>query len=202
MMTDNTNNNVDNLAQLPETFTYDSSDIDRLMTRPSLRDGIWCKFTVKEAKKGRSQKGNLNAVLTVAPVDENDIPRTPTVTVWVAQPFEITDAEKAQKTLDRAREYLRAVTPDLPRYPRYDKDTKTFMTDDGEALDSATATTKKREAIIAAMTMLQRRWADIGQYVGDTFYAQVRKDGDFTSLRYFRSAPPTDAEVVTSKFGA
>lgn len=191
-------------TEVPAILNYDDTDIDRSVARPVLKDG-WMKFIVTGAKTGLSKKGNPQFTLTVKPLDGNDIPKGPSTAIWVQVPFGVPmDAETQQKTLDRSREYLRAtMNGELKRYPKWDKETSQFVDDVGNPLDKETANTLKKEAVRQCFGILQAEWADGGKgFVGDTFYAKVSKDGDFTRVQYFRASPPDDAEIITENFSA
>jgi hypothetical protein len=196
---------------VPEEIGYDSSDVKRAATRPSLRttaSNEWMQFVVKgPATKSVSQKHNYTLAMECAPLDATGSPRFPTVKNRLTIPVANKEVEghKAPNTAGICRGYLEAVgAKGILATARWNSDAGGWVKPDGTVIprdQKGTADKYNEDAAESVIQAMLARWKDPSMFERDTFYAQVKRDGQNINLVNITGTLPGDAVLITEKFG-
>ena len=167
--------------QVPTDVKFDESDVERLSIYPHLADGYY-KGVVRSVKNGVSKKGNIMQVLEVAPLDDADVPRRPTISLYLCPPINnpnLAGHVAPDWTVSKSQQYLRAVdAKNFPHFPK--REGAVFTNEFGNTMSVEEASITKKKLILKIGQEMQRRWKDPNIYEGETFFFKVTTNVDDT----------------------
>lgn len=209
---------MSNEKNLPVDISFTNEDREAIGKRPAPKTGVFMKFRTIEAVTAESANGHLMITETACPVDaDGNLVRNLSARTMMIVPTRNADWEKrtGRKHEFRSKKngqpfdpfdgcYQRLVASDssLPRYPRRDKETKTYLTRDGEVVENVKEY-RKNVVEAAVLAKLQRVWRDTDILVGQEFYGVLEQDeGGYLNIKKLRGEPPAEEPVVTAGFFA
>lgn len=185
---------------------FNEVDEKRLSRPGQLKEGLF-KVIVSDARQSAHPKTNdLEVTLTLAPLDSNDNPRSPTTRYRLPIPIsnpEVsghtpTDVDRQKKKL---RKFIEAVAPGtLPKFPRKQED-GSYVTADGEVMTKAMWTELETTSNRLALQKAKTWFNDPATLNTEVFYAFIKNDGEYANV-FWVSSEAGDKEVITESFAA
>jgi hypothetical protein len=189
-------------SMIPDEIEFTNEDVTRDLARPRLRGDTVYWGECVSAKRNAWPKGSLYLEMTWAPRDEDGKRRGPMTRYKLTVPFAnpLKPEVKIPNTIGFVHNFLNALYPaDFPHFPRYNKADGTFVTDDGQVVDSATAKTLEKEIVTKVRNKIKEYWSNPQLLVGEISYFKV-KDDQYREISELFTEPPPGVEVRLSDF--
>lgn len=189
---------------IPDEIDFTNADVERDLVRPKLRGGTvyWGKCT--SAKKAVWPKGKIYLEMVWNPMDSTGKTRGPSTRYKLTLPFANPNKLEAgiPNTLGFCHNFLNALYPaEFPRFPRYNKVDGTFVTEDGQAVDKATAGSLERQIVTKVRAKIKEYWSNPQSLVNEIGFMLI-KDDEYREVEEVYSEAPPGVDVCMSDFAA
>ena len=194
------------VVAVPEEISFTETEMNAEETFELLPEGSY-RLGVTTVRGIAKKDGDLTLLIECRAQDAEERPFGPEVTAWVTIPKANPNVpgHQAPKTYD-VRKFAGALDVNFPKFAMYNSETKTFLTDSGDVVDSTAAKALKAEANKAARVISGKWWNNKDLLIDEMFYAQVyhnvsKKNGNtYANVRTstLSATPPADETVKTS----
>lgn len=199
-------------TELPDSISFDNSDLDRDMIRRQLRPNTWYRGKCANASVGVWPKGSLFLETQWAPINAEGQVKSPYAKSRLTLPFINKNRPdmKVPGTIDMCHEFLQGIQPSAPQnaapelqeafkkaaqpYPTYNRDDGTWVTSDGQPVNKETAKSAEREIKKAVREVFSYYYSNPKELVGEYSFF-LTEDNDYRGVSKVAVEPPDGVTV-------
>jgi len=183
---------------IPTTLSFSDEDVANATKRDQLADG-WYGFVISNPKRAVSKNGAFQISMQCIPlkdIDDADSRATPTIYNNLTLPKANKEivGHKAPNTFGICQQFLRALDPQHPGFPRKIDGALMYR---GETIELGQVADARKEATTVTLTKLGELWENPESLENEFFFAQVKTSGEYTNVKSITSELPNGVELVS-----